>query len=189
MTKLHMLIGFILLALCFNASEASALPVNETVNGFMIGFNARDDTNMIIKLWGNEDVFTNSSEDMPDANLSSIACVMTSKGKEFDSSSALCFVFVLNKAENTSSIEEKIIDGITKKYLRVYDRVFDGHKGLLLNEGDSSSDPDMKYVGLYWLDEDQGKASKLVTVATSLPWDDGAEQLMNTVHVEEIQNN
>ena len=189
MTKLHMLIGFILLALCFIASEASALPVNETVNGFMIAFDIKDDTNMIIKVWGNGDTFSNSSENMPDLNASSLACVAAGNGEKIDSSSAMCFVIVLNTAENTSSIEEKIIDDINKKYLRVYDRVFDGHKGLLIKEGNSSSDPDMESVGLYWLDEDQGKASKLVTVATSLPWDDGAEQLMNTVHVEEIQNN
>jgi hypothetical protein len=114
---------------------------------------------------------------------------MAGNVKEMDSRSAICFVLVLDKAENTSSIEENIIDHETVKYLRVYDRMLDGRKGLLINEGNSSSDPDMKYVGLYWLDEDQGKASKLIMVMTSLPWDDGAEQLMNTVHVEEIQNN
>lgn len=148
-----------LLALCFCTAQASAFSVNETVNGFLVGFDIRYDTNMIIKAWGNGDAFSNSSENMPDFNASSFTCVAAGNFKEMDSSSAMCFVLVLDKAENTSSIEEQIIDHRTVKYLRIYDRMLDGRNGLLINEGNSSSDPDMKYVGLYWLDEDQGKAS------------------------------
>jgi hypothetical protein len=187
MAKLHTWIGFMLLVLCFVTVGASALPVNETANGFRISFDAKDDTNMIMKLWSDGDKLFDAPLDVPEINATGLICVVAGNVNDADKKIATCFVLALNNSENTSKIEEYITTNNTEKHMQVYDMVLDGHRGLFFKDGDSPSDPDMKYGALYWLDEYQGNASKLVLVVSSWPWDSGTEKLLNTIHVEEIE--
>ena len=96
-----------------------------------------------------------------------------------------CFILVLKNPENTSNIEKNATENNTNKYIRVFDRMVDGHKALLLKTGNEPSDPLMTYTALYWLDEANGKATKFVFIASAWP-DKETERLLNTIHVEEV---
>jgi hypothetical protein len=194
MGKSHIWIGFMLFTLCLVTAGASALPVNETAKGFRISFDAIDDTNMVAKLWSDDSGLFGKplnapGNDGPVNEASSLVVVMAGNSSESGKRVPTCLVFVLKNPENTSKIEENITKNIEEKYVRVFDRTVDGHNGLLLKAGNNSSDPLMTYTALYWLDEVQGTATKLVFIMSGLPWDRGTEKLLNTIHVEEIKPN
>jgi hypothetical protein len=181
--------ALILFALCFLLPStfvgASALQVNETVKGFRISFDAIDDTNMVAKFWSNGSSFFGDTLRGPLNELANGAGVMAGNGSDPYKRWGACLIFVLKNPENTSNIERNMTKNNTNKYIRVYDRMVDGHKGLLLKEGNESSDALMNYEAMYWLDESRGKATKFVYVVSGWP-DKETEKLLNTIHVEEI---
>jgi hypothetical protein len=184
------------------ASPVSALPVNETIGDYRISFDAEDNTlGAIGKLWNNsgENLFElnqlPNSSPIRDLALKEayFAGMFLPKvddedddGKDNDQW-ALAVVVVLEKPINISGIEEIYITNSSKKYIRVYDRIIDSHKGVLIQSGNSSNDPLMDYLAIYFLDENQqSEAAKLVFVITE-HWKEGAERFMNTIHVEDLQ--
>jgi hypothetical protein len=149
-------------------ADASSLQVNETVKDFRISFAAINDTNMVAKFWSNGSAFFGSSFKAPANELANGVAVMAGNDTDPYKRWGMVGVFVL------------------KKYIRVFDRMIDGHKGLLLKAGNESYDPLMTYMAMYWLDEVNGKATKFVYVVSQWP-DKETERLLNTIHVEEIK--
>lgn len=186
MGNMRIQMGFMLFTLCLVTAGASALPVNETVNGFRISFEAIDETTMVAKFWGDESGLFGKPLNGPSNEASSVVMVMAGNTNESPKRLTACLLFVFKNPENTSNMEEDITKNISEEYVRVFDRTIDGHNGLLLKAGNNSSDPVMTYTGIYWLDEVQGTATKLVFILSSWPWDRGTEKLLNTIHVEEI---
>jgi len=167
---------------------SSAFPVNETVKNFQISFDAIDDTNMVAKIWSNGGEFLGSplSEDFPiPANeLANAVVVLSGNGSDQSERWGACMILVLKNPENTSDIEKDGIENNKEKYVRVFDRMVDGHDALLLKQGDGPSDPLMKYTALYSLDEVNGKATKFVFVVSG--WTEKeTERLLNTIQVVE----
>jgi hypothetical protein len=168
--------------------SALAFPVNETVKNFRIRFDAVDDTNMVAKYWSNGAEFlgiTPSKSLIPTNELTNAIMVMAGNASDQYKRWGACFILILKNPENTSSIEKSMIENSTKKYVRVFDRVIDGHKALLLKGGNEPSDPLMEYAAVYWMDEVNGKAAKLVFIISSWPYKE-TERLLNTIHVEEV---
>lgn len=182
MEKSHFWLKIMLVMLCLAAPGAQAFSVNETVNGYHIGFEARDDTNATMKLWGGE----LSGKDMPIGNISRFSWVVAGKSIDLNKDVAICAVLVLDGPQDTDVLEEKFIKNLKDDYVRVHDRVIDGHQGILLMAGENSSDPDMEYRAFYFLDEMQGQAEEIVFIASTWSWDGGSEALLNTVHVEPV---
>jgi hypothetical protein len=99
----------------------------------------------------------------------------------------ICISISSRKNFNVSDIRENFLRNSSDKYVRVYDRTIDTYKGVLTQSGDNSSDPSMEYAAIYCLDENEkGEASKWIITVTTLPWKEGAERFMNTIHVEEL---
>ena len=167
-------------------AEASSLQVNETVKDFRISFAAINDTNMVAKFWSNGSSFFGSSFNAPANELANGVAVMAGNDTDPYKRWGMVGVFVLKNPENTSNIEKNATENNSNKYIRVFDRMVDGHKGLLLEEGNESYDPLMTYTAMYWLDEVNGKATKFVYVVSQWP-DKESERLLNTIHVEEIK--
>jgi hypothetical protein len=165
---------------------ASAFPINETTKNFRISFDAAEDTNMIVKYWTYGDELSDSrfsGNDSPIQAKDIADAIIVIAGNRSDGN--LCGVFVFKNPENTSNIEKSFIENQKAEFVRVFDRIIDGHKALLLKTGDEPSDPLMAYDAIYWLDEVNGKATKLVLVGSDQP-DIDKERLLNTIHVEEI---
>lgn len=167
-------------------AEASSLQVNETVKNFRISFDAINDTNMIAKFWSNGSAFFGSSFKAPANELANGVALLAGNDTDPYKRWCMCGVFVLKNPENTSSIEKNATKNNSNKYIRVFDRMIDGHKGLLLEEGDQPYDPLMKYMAMYWLDEVNGYATKFVYVVSQWP-DKETKRLLSTIHVEEIK--
>lgn len=184
--KKYLITLVVLISMCFGG--ASALMVNETVKNFQISFDAIDDANMVARIWSNEGNFLDSplsDAPIPANEPTNAIMVVSGNTSDPDDRMGACMILVLKKPENTSEFEKNFIENRTEKYLRVFDRTIDGHKALLLKTGDEPSDPLMTYGAAYWLDEVNGKATKLVFVISDWPEDD-AERLMDTIHVKEI---
>jgi preprotein translocase subunit SecD len=105
----------------------------------------------------------------------------------------MVMVFVCENLTNVTEVNKalevyanKALHNSTNKYTKVHNRIIDGHNGILIESGKNSTDPRMIYLGFYCLDEVGGFARKLVVMVSSLSWNDGAELLMDTVHVEEL---
>lgn len=176
--------------LYLSISVVSALQICENVDEFRISFDSRNDTNVIIKflnISGAE--LDDAFEDFP-IKITKIVGVMAGTIRDNDSDSKLvaCLIFVLQNPVNSSNITlEDIITGYDSdnKYIRVFDRVIDGHKAILLEERDMPSDPSSEYVAIYWLDEANGEVNKLVLVMSTYP-ENETERFLSTIHVEEI---
>ncbi len=190
LAKSYIWIGLALVVLFILPSlvnaEASALQVNETVKNFRISFDAINDTNMIAKFWSNGSAFFGSSFKAPANELANGVAVLAGNDTDPYKRWGMCGVFVLKNPENTSNVEKNATKNNSNKYIRVFDRTIDGHKGLLLEAGNESYDPLMTYMAMYWLDEVNGKATKFVYVVSQWP-DKETERLLNTIHVEEIK--
>ena len=190
MAKSYIWIGLALVVLFILPSlviaEASALPVNETVKNFRISFDAINDTNMVTKFWSNGSAFFGSSFKAPTNELAKGVAVLAGNDTDPNKRWGMCGVFVLKNPENTSNVEKNVTKNNSNKYIRVFDRTIDGHKGLLLEAGNESYDPLMTYMAMYWLDEVNGNATKFVYVVSQWP-DKETERLLNTIHVEEIK--
>ena len=167
-------------------AEASALQVNETVKNFQISFDAVNDTNMVAKFWSNGSAFFGSSFKAPANELANGVAVLAGNDTDAYKRWGMCGVFVLKNPENTSNVEKNVTKNNSNKYIRVFDRMIDGHKGLLLEAGNESYDPLMTYMAMYWLDEVNGNATEFVYVVSQWP-DKETERLLNTIHVEEIK--
>lgn len=173
----------------------AAVPVNETIGDYRISFDAEDNTlGAIGKLWNNsgDDLFginePSNSDIIKDMFLSAKEAYFAGAGiPEDDSPLSFALVLVLEKAVNVSNVGENFLMNRSDNYIRVYDRTIDNHKGVLTQSGDNSTDPSMEYAAIYCLDENEnGESSKWIIVVTTLPWKDGAEKFMNTIHVEEL---
>ena len=190
LAKSYIWIGLALVVLFILPSlviaEASALPVNETVKNFRISFDAINDTNMVTKFWSNGSALFGSSFKAPTNELAKGVAVLAGNDTDPYKRWCMCGVFVLKNPENTSNVEKNATKNNSNKYVRVFDRMIDGHKGLLLEEGNESYDPLMTYMAMYWLDEVNGNATKFVYVVSQWP-DKETERLLNTIHVEEIK--
>lgn len=190
LARSHIWIGLALVVLLILPSlvnaEASSLRVNETVKGFRISFTAINDTNMVSKFWSNGSAFFGSSFKAPANELANGVAVLAGNDSDPYKRWGMVGIFVLKNPENTSNIEKNATKNNSNKYIRVYDRMIDGHKGLFLEEGNETYDPLMTYVAMYWLDEVNGKATKFVYVVSQWP-EKETERLLNTIHVEEIK--
>lgn len=190
MARSHIWMGLALVVLLILPSlvnaEASSLRVNETVKGFRISFTAINDTNMVSKFWSNGSAFFGSSFKAPANELANGVAVLAGNDSDPYKRWGMVGIFVLKNPENTSSIEKNATKNNSNKYIRAVDRMIDGHKGLFLEEGNETYDPLMTYVGMYWLDEFNGKATKFVYVVSQWP-EKETERLLNTIHVEEIK--
>ncbi len=192
MAKSYTRTGLILFALCVLSfllvTGASALQVNETVNGFRISFDAINDTNMVAKMWSNGSIFAGNPMKKPTNELANGVAVLAGNSSDPYDRWGMCLIFVLKNPENTSNIEKNMTKNNTKKYIGVFNIIVDNHKALLLKTGNEPSDPLMEYEAVYWLDEVNGEATKLVAVMSRWP-DKETEKLLNTIHVEEIPAN
>lgn len=167
-------------------AETSALQVNETVKNFRISFDAINDTNMVAKFWSNGSAFFGSSFKAPTNELANGVAVLAGNDTDPYKRWGMVGIFVLKNPENTSNIEKNATKNNSNKYVRVFDRIIDGHKGLLMEAGNGSYDPLMTYTAMYWLDEVNGKATEFVYVVSQWP-DKETERLLSTIHVEEIK--
>lgn len=182
---LALIVLFILPSLVI--AETSALQVNETVKNFRISFNAINDTNMVAKFWSNGSAFFGSSFKAPTNELANGVAVLAGNDTDPYKRWGMVGIFVLKNPENTSNIEKNATKNNSNKYIRVFDRMIDGHKGLLLEAGNESYDPLMTYTAMYWLDEVNGKATEFVYIVSQWP-DNETERLLSTIHVEKIKH-
>lgn len=190
LARSHIWIGLALVVLITLPSlvnaEVSSLQVNETIKGFRISFTSINDTNMISKFWSNGSAFFGSSFKAPANELANGVAVLAGNDSDPYKRWGMVGIFVLKNPENTSNVEKNATKNNSNKYIRVYDRMIDGHKGLFLEEGNGTYDPLMTYVGMYWLDEVHGNATQFVYVVSQWP-EKETERLLNTIHVEEIK--
>jgi len=170
-------------------SGISAIPVNETVMNFRISFDSINDTNMVAKFWSDEGKIFNEplpeNATTPTNEIIKAAGIVSGNVSDSSDRWGGCIILVLKNPENTSVLEKNIIENRTEQYIRVFDRTIDGHKALLLKTADYPSDPLMEFEAMYWLDEVNGEATKLVFVVSGWP-EKEAERLLDTIHVEEM---
>jgi hypothetical protein len=189
-------LAIIVLAVPVNA----VVPVNETVGDYRIRFDAEDNTlGTIGKLWNNSggdligiNQIGINQPPKTDPNLEILLnikeayFVFVGDANDKFNRSSIAGIIILEKPVNISNAED-LLTNSSIKYVRVYDRTIDNHKAIFTQSGNDSKDPLMTYSGLYWLDENKkGEASKGVLVISTLPWKDGAERFMNSIHVEEL---
>lgn len=179
-----MVLVAMLLLLMINQG-AARFHVNETVGEFRISFEVKDDVNLIMKGWNITDIFGPPPLG-PSLKIKDSFMVMTTIGKHTLDDLSGVFVLIMDKPVQTIDVENDYLKNSTDSYIRVFDRIIDGHKGIYVLQGDGPEDLDMDHIGLYWLDEtEDGTATELVLVASdeteTIP-----EAVINTVHVEKI---
>jgi hypothetical protein len=174
--------------------NAAAFPVNESVGEYRIGFEAGDDINAIgtleawgipAKEWG--DGATKVITDNFD--IAKALVVLTGVEKENNSQDVFSAVgvWILNESIDTTYAETEIVKNFDDKYVRIYDKTIDGHKGIYCLRGDGPNDPDLHRIGYYWLDESEdGYASELVAIAIDKGPESAMMDLLNTVHIERL---
>jgi len=183
--KHYLITMFVLISLSFGG--ASGFMVNETTENFQISFDAIDDTNMISKMWSGEgELFDEFSEIIPTTNeLTNAVMIFSGNTNDQDHRIGGCGILILKSPESANELEKIITENRKEKYVRVFDGSIDGHKAVLLKTGKEPSDPLMNYIAAYWLDEVNGKATKLVNALSNWPEKD-AQRMLETIHVEEI---
>ncbi len=176
----------LLVLLTLIMAGASAYPVSETVGGFNISFEANGETNAVAKSWGGPQSMSDSPFELPEMDIDRFYLVMA--GNAGEESFAGCFVIVLNQSvrANAESLEDLLLTDSTSRYVRVFDRPIDGHDAVLMRFGDEPDDQFMEYIAMYWLNADDGLADKGVIVYSKWPWEKGTEKMIDSVHVEEI---
>lgn len=97
-------------------------------------------------------------------------------------------VLIFNKSVNITDFETEFFNKTTHPYLRIYDRVIDGNKGIYALSGDGPKDPDMERIGLYWLNvAGYGTtATELVLIALPESTESAMMTVLNSVHVENL---
>jgi hypothetical protein len=173
---------------------AAVLHVNETVGNFRINYDTVDSDYMIIKL-SNPSGFAQQLFPNIDINETDLLFSGDPKYniKRWNNFSNIVMLFVCENLTNVTEINtaleievNKALSNTTSAYIRLHNRTIDGHNGTLIESGKNSTDSRMSYWGFYCLDEVGGNARKLVVMVSNLSWNDGAELLMDTVHVEEL---
>ena len=177
----------VLIAICFLVMQITmgdaVVHVNETLGDFRISFDASNDTNMIGKYWNTTGSGVFGS--LPHINISNAYMVVAGNINSKNTRWSGVAVLISKEPINTSYIEENLFKNSTVSYIREEDRVIDGHQGVLAFSGNGPEDPLMNYTAFYWLDETSGMATQLVAAIAQLPWNEGAETLINTTHVED----
>jgi len=172
------------------ATGAFALQVNETIDNYQISFDAIQDTNIVAKFWDIQGLGQGLFPELGEYEISKFDALMAGNVSDIDKRWAASVVFIFKNPINTSSqnTTEFLLKNSTNEYVRVFDRQVDGHNAVFLHLGKGPNDPLMTYEAMYWLDEVHGTATKGVVVLSQWPWNDGAENFMNTVHVEELMH-
>jgi hypothetical protein len=166
---------------------AVAISVNEAIGEFRISFEAKDDIDMIVKLWNQTDSggFFDISEDNPLEPKDVLAVVAANSQNNSDFWSGV-IVFIMKKPVWTIDVKNNFFKNASTPYVITYDRIIDNHDGIYALTGDGPKDPNMVRVGLYWLDEaENGTASELIMVICNEA-EPVAEMVTDTVHVERL---
>lgn len=186
----------IVLSLIIAAPLASATKhINETAGDFIISFDNSENINMIGKMW---DLTTSSgifgSSNIPNLNIKTVDMVLTGVISSSPSNTANnsnryagVMILVLDKPITTLNVMNEMAKNSSTKYMRIYDRTIDSHKGLYVLTGNMPADPNMVFIGVYGLNDDAfGNANELVFIVSS---DEArAKTMMDTLHVESISH-
>lgn len=154
-------------------SGISAIPVNETVMNFRISFDSINDTNMVAKFWSDEDKIFNEplpeNATTPTNEIIKAAGIVSGNASDSSDRWGGCIIILVLKNPENTSVLEKHHREWNRTVHKVFDRTIDGHKALLLKTADYPSDPLMEFEAMYWLDEVNGEATKLVFVVSGWP--------------------
>jgi hypothetical protein len=187
-----MISALVLLLITVNLG-AGAYPVNETAGNYRISFEAGDDISAIatFEAWGisvkelSDDDYRAIVDNFDAAKVLVVLAIADKENNSQDEGSVVG-VLILNESIDTTYAETKIVKNLDDNYVRIYDRIIDGHKGIYSLRGDGPYDSDLGRFGYYWLDESEdGYASKLVFVIGKA--ESSMETLLKTAHVEKIQ--
>ncbi|MCJ7445849.1 MAG: hypothetical protein MUO26_15230 [Methanotrichaceae archaeon] len=189
----RLILPVICFMIAFVGYGAAVVHINETIGDLRISYDTID-ANMITKYWNeirtvSGKVFTSDTSSLSGLQLSggveiNKEYVVYSENRDNLKSTnrSGVMVFFFKKPVNTTDTGKEVLENpVSKKYMRVYDKVVDGHNAIFILSGDGPNDPLMTYVAGYWLDEVKGMGSKLVMAFSDAP---NNEIFMNTVHVE-----
>jgi len=198
MVKSYSGIGSMLFAFCLFIAGASAFSLNETVGDFSISFDAVYDASMMVsKMWSNESELVRQlaynpymmlNKSISGDDIESVVHLQVGNLPDYwDGDFGGFFILVLKNPENTSGFKRNLTQD--DLFADAVNRTIDGRNGLFKSTRFKSTlknNNSTMNTAIYWLDESQGTATKLVITVSTWPWDEGTKRLLDTIHVEEL---
>lgn len=185
---LNKIIAAMTLLLMMVSQGEATVSVNETLGDYRISFESGDNASLILKGWDiqKDDASLKLNEMFDVAEFDFVVALGAVRDLDEGDAVSAVGVLVLNESVNTTNAEDKILKEVSSSYMRVYENVIDGHKGIYIKSGSNPDALEMSYGGMYWLNEaDDGTATELVFIF--VPKSQSTMMtLLNTVHVEKI---